>query len=257
MGNRIGTSSSSQLSQFGELIADYLKLRELTLQQFAVKIELQPATLSRYLRFHRKPPKEVVEQMIKALKLRGQEAERVRDSVRQEIRKRAHRSLQGEDRFRNRRLMNKFADYDLRALLRVLLDLGWHVELQDEREDFSCDMKVMVDMDSSEFVAINFPHPERAKPEVLQRGTGAMAGAYPELRVTLFYEGVAGGLGYYVSPNRSDELPLEADVAESTDAWLSQATEEKGRIVHGGNVVRVLAEYLEPNERVSAYLKVY
>ncbi|TVP81752.1 MAG: XRE family transcriptional regulator [Puniceicoccaceae bacterium] len=254
MGKNIETKN---LTQFGNLIAGELEKREMKLSELADAIGSDPASMSRFLHFKRRPPGEIIDKMVSFFGLSGAEGchlHRLAENGGDLGLRSSATGFQPRIRYRTAR---RFAEYDLNALMKVVAGQGWHCEVCKEDDPFSYDVKVAASEDSEKFVAVNFPDPRKPEPDYLLRKTQAMQGIYKDLlAASLFYEGVAGSLAAYQKGNQDvRQLQLEASDAESTDAWLQMASGDKGRIVHGGNLVQVLAEYLEPTEAVRDYLK--
>ena len=245
----------SELSDFGKMIAERMEARSMSMFDLVRESGSSPASMSRFLRLQRKPPPRIMDGIITALEFSEQEATVLRRLAQADAPTKHRLSSTGFSRMAHRR----FADYDLNALMHLIQSLGWHCELSEMEHDYAYDLKVSEAEGLDQFVAINFPNPRRAQPEALRAGAGAMSGAHQGLQVTLYYEGVAGGLAAFETlvwkSDRQLIINESLGGAASTDAWLSAASCGKGRIIHGGNVIRVLAEYLHPTEKVTAYLQ--
>ncbi|MFP4261642.1 MAG: helix-turn-helix domain-containing protein [Opitutales bacterium] len=253
MGKNIETKN---LTQFGNLIAGELEKREIKLSELADAIGSDPASMSRFLHFKRRPPKEIIDKIGSYFGLSEAERRHLHRLAENGGNLGLRSSATGfQPRIRHR-TARRFAEYDLSALMKVVAGQSWHCEVCKEDDPFSYDVKVAASEDSEKFVAVNFPDPRNPEPDYLLRKTQAMQGIYAGLEASLFYEGVAGALAAYQRGNQDvRQLQLEASDAESTDAWLREASGGKGRIVHGGNLIQVLAKYLEPTQAVREYLK--
>ncbi len=245
---------ADDLSGFGKMIAKRMDERSINMFEVVMdeRVASSPGSMSRYLRLQRKPPERIIAGIIEVLGFSEEEGIQLRKLAEAGARPGPRPGVP----FSSRLIHRRFADYDLNALLVLIRSLGWYCELNDSEDEYAYDLKVAEAEGLAEFVLVNFPNPQRAQPDVLLRGAGGMFGAYPGTRVTLFYEGVAGALGaYQKSDRRVRQLQLEVSDAEATDLWLREASGGKGRIVHGGNLIQVLAEYLEPTKAVRDYLE--
>jgi transcriptional regulator with XRE-family HTH domain len=252
MGNII---KNDNLTLFGKMIAEALDERGWKLQELAEKVGSNPASMSRFMRLKRRPPARILDRLIEVFAFNEAQAAKLRKLAQQGL-KLPERMSSGGIPF-SFRAMRRFADYDLRALITLVRSLGWYLELNEEDDDYAFDIKVAEADGLESFVAINLPNPRRMKPEVLLKGAKAMAGVYEGVKVTLFYEGVAGALAAHSRVSRQSELPLEDEQIEDLDSWLKSESRGKGRIVHGGNLIQVLAEYLDTTEAVQKYLQAH
>lgn len=240
-----------KLGEFGKMIAEKLDQQGMNMNELSDRIGSNPASMSRFLRLSRQPPPRIIDRIIDELKFSKTEAEELKKLAQTGSVARVRSSISTDSRM----LAMRFGEYDLGALMCLIQSMGWHCELSGERDEYAYDMKVAEVEGQKKFVAINFPNPRRTNPETLRRGAGAMAGAHQGLRVTVYYEGVAGGLAAFEKNNPSNQLALDDLTESASDDWLKKASDDKGRIAHGGNLIRTLAEYLKPTDAVEAYLK--
>ena len=254
MGKNIEINS---LTQFGQMVARKLDREGIHLFEFAERVGSDSASMSRYLRLRRRPPSDLIDKIIDVLGFSERQGKKLHLLARRGDPASKRPALHASQSRLYLAMRRRFADYDLRALLSLIENLGWYCETNEDEDEYAYDLKVAESKGCESFVAVNFPNPHRVDPAVLLRGAGAMSGAYPDLQVTLYYEGVAGGLAAFKSEQSGRELPLEDPPTESTDRWLRQTSKGKGRVIHGGNVIQVLAEYLEPTDSVKDYLKHY
>lgn len=254
MGKNIEINS---LTQFGQMVARKLNKEGIQLFEFAEKLGSDSASMSRYLRLKRQPSRDLVDRIIDVLGFSERQGKKLHLLAQRGDPGSKRPAMHASQSRLYLAMRRRFADYDLRALLSLIENLGWYCETNEDEDEYAYDLKVAESRGCKSFVALNFPNPYRVDPAVLLRGAGAMSGAYPDLQVTLYYEGVAGGLAAFKSEQSGRELPLEDPPTESTDRWLRQASNDKGRIVHGGNVIQVLAKYLEPTDLVKDYLETH
>lgn len=245
------------LPRFGSLIADLLEERGMQLNELASAIGSDPASMSRFLRLVRVPPKDLIDRIIDTLGLDESEGRRLHRFARSAGSGGLHAPREGLQVRLGFRTARRFADYDFNGLFGLIASLGWFCELGDEEDPYDCDVHVMAESSAAKFVGIQFPDPRQAQSQKLLRAARAMAGAHEgSIEVTLFYEGVAGALlAFQRSEENVQQLLLGDAAPELTDAWLRKETKDKGRIVHGGNLIAVLAEYIEPTQAVRNYLK--
>lgn len=249
MGNII---QKNNLQPFAKIVVGALEYKGWKLKDLAENVETDLASMSRYLRLERRPPARIIDRIIEVLNLSAADSERLRKTL--------HRNLIANKSARPSRLrptyqaVRHFAEYDLYALIKLVQSLGWHVEESVDENEYAYDLKVSEAEGLEDFVLINLPSLRRAKGDTLRKGAAAMAANYEGVKATLYYEGVAGGLAAFQDVEMQNEMPLENT---EQDAWLRQATGDKGRIVHGGNLIQVLADYLEPTDSVKDYLETH
>lgn len=243
------------LSEFGDFVAKELKRQDMKLKDLAEQLSCEAPAVSRYMG-GRQPPEKVVEEMIVALGLSGRKAERFR-----ELSKKSY--PQGEYArsptkrhsmpMTHRRSVRQFGGFVLQSIQRQVMRFGWEAVACEHDDDFAYGLKLHLPGDAEQaFVLLNLLQPQYDEPERLLRLFRGQFANDPNAKQILYFEPFARCME--VLHTEQMELFKSAG-ADSLDEWLSAETKGKGRLVHGGNWVAVVAGYLKPTDAVKAYLK--
>jgi transcriptional regulator with XRE-family HTH domain len=236
------------LSEFGTFLERELKARSMTLKELAEHLPCKVPALSRYLR-GRRPPEDVVEAIVKALKSGKEEAETLRQTVDAPTRP-ASLATRPQSM---RRSVRQFGYFTLQQLSEQLARFGWNALPCEVDDEFSYDLKVSGSDHSQGYVLLNLLQPSHRDPQRLLRAVRAQWVNESDAKRVLYLEPFAGSCELPV--DQEGDLFSEGEATELMDAWLFRESEELGRVVHGGNMISVLAEELGQNKAVKAYLK--
>lgn len=236
------------LSAFGTFLEKELKARSMPLKELAEDLPCKVPALSRYLR-GRRPPEDVVESIVKALKLGKAEAEALRQTVDAPPRT---SSLMTRPQSM-RRSLRQFGYFTLQQLSEQLKRFGWSALPCEVDDDFSYDLKVSGSDPSREYVLLNLLQPSHRDPQRLLRALRAQWANEPDAKRVLYLEPFAGSCE--LPAGQEGDLFSEGEAPESMDDWLFRESKELGRVVHGGNLISALAEELGQNKAVKDYLK--
>lgn len=235
------------LSEFGDFVANELKRQDMKLKQLAEQLPCEAPAVSRYLG-GRQPPEKVVEAMIVALNLNGRKAEQLRALSNKTYQKGEYassRTAGPSPSMMHRRSVRQFGVFVLKSIQQQAMRFGWEAVTCKHDDDLAYDLKIQMPGEAETgFVLLNLLQSQYGEPERLLRLFRGQLANDPKAKQILYFEPFA----------QSGNL-LHSEQADSAEKWFAKETEGKGCLVHGGNWVAVLAEYLKPTAAVEAYLK--
>ncbi|MFU8849244.1 MAG: helix-turn-helix domain-containing protein [Opitutales bacterium] len=254
MGRLIG-DRGGELSEFGKFLADELKRQAIKLKDLAERLSCEAPAVSRYMG-GRRPPEKVVEEIIVALDLSDSKAERLRELSKQTYQRGGYVSSRTAGHpisMMHRRSVRQFGGFVLKSIEQQIERFGWETAPCEHDDDLAYDLKIHTPGGAdSDFVLLNLLQRQYGEPERLLRLFRGQLANEPKASQILFFEPFAQCV--QLLDSERSEL-MEATDTVSVDEWLAEETEGKGRLVHGGNWVAVLAEYLKLTPAVKAYLK--
>jgi len=237
------------LSPFGQFVQKELEAKDINLTDFARSLGTPAGTISRYLR-NRRPPDKLVAKMARELGLDEEGEKKMRDLL--------NASEPSESRpppplMRQmaRRTIRTFGEFTVRRMAEQLPRLGWSRSFCEASDDFSYDLKVYHPDSPEVFVLLNFLGIRNEDPVTLKRFVKGQAGIEDGVTAIAFFEPFAGSIRL---PEEMAADLFQPEAVHSVDAWLRRETDGLGRLVHGGNMIAVLAEYLQVTDEVSRYL---
>jgi predicted transcriptional regulator len=245
------------LSEFGDFVANELKRQDMKLKELAEQLSCGAPAVSRYLG-GRQPPEKVVEEMIVALNLTDRKAERLRALSKKTYQEGEYASSRTAGHLMSmihRRSVRQFGGFTLKSVEQQIERFGWETAPCKHDDDLAYDLKIHTPSGAdSDFVLFNLLQPQYGEPERLLRLFRGQLANDPKACQILFFEPFSG----CVNSLHSGQGDLfESSAADSVDQWFAIETEGKGRLVHGGNWVAVLAQYLKKTDAVKAYLRVF
>ena len=148
-----------------------------------------------------------------------------------------------------------YGDFALRCLIELMERLDWGVGLCDVDDDYAFDLKVFLPGEESVYVLVNFIQRQHMGDlRVLPRAARAQIGIDPDARQIVFFEAIASFIMLPESFQHEGYERLESGPSSVND-WLQRETKGLGSIAHGGNLIRIISQFVKPTEAVHAYLR--
>lgn len=254
MGIPIG-HGGRQLSEFGDFVANELKRRNMKLKELAEKLPCEAPAVSRYMG-GRLPPEDVVEAIIAALNLSERKAERLRELSKKVSPLGGYASSRTEGHpmaMMHRRSVRQFGAVTLKSIKEQVVGFGWEASPCPYDDDLAYDLKIHVPgVAEREFVLLSLLQSQYGESERLLRLFRGQLANDPKATQILFFEPFAQWVTF--TPSKKADLS-ETSHTGSVDDWLVRESAGKGRLIHGGNWVAVMAQYLKKTNAVKAYLE--
>ena len=252
MGIPIGHGDRA-LSAFGSIIEKELGKKSWTLTKLAKLVDCPTPTLSRYLR-GRRPRGAIVAKIITERGLSSAIATELQATLEAPEQDRRRVPPRPMMRQLHRRSLRQFGEVALRSLAEQTERFGWTHSFCEIDDDFAYDLKVFSPDEPDQYILINLMQRNQSDPRVLLRAVQAQSGIERNARQIIFLEPILSSceLPEDLGPDLFDSPDSKA---LSVDAWLQAQSGGLGRLVHGGNLIQVMAESLKRTEAVDQWLR--